>query len=52
MEALMYGMIPSANIVALDSAPPENMSKKPIRAPPLVVNNALSASLRMPGVGI
>ena len=33
MDAVMYGMIPRAKIVTLESAPPENMSKKPIRPP-------------------
>ncbi len=52
MEALMYGMIPSAKIVSLDSAPPEKTSKKPSSAPPCAVRNSLRASLLIPGVGI
>ena len=34
IDAVMYGMIPSANTAALVSAPPENKSRKPT-APPL-----------------
>src|SRR2546430_13614039 len=29
IDALMYGMMPSAKIVSRDSAPPEKISKKP-----------------------
>ena len=34
IDAVMYGMIPSANTAALVSAPPENRSRKPT-APPV-----------------
>ena len=52
IEALMYGMMPRANIVTFDKAPPENMSKNPIKAPPFSVRNLLNASPFIPGVGI
>ena len=41
MEAVMYGMIPSAKIDALENAPPENMSSSDIR-PPAVCDWSLS----------
>ena len=45
--------MPRAKIVTLDRAPPENMSKKPMRAPaPLLARNSLRASPLIPGVGI
>jgi hypothetical protein len=51
MEALIYGIMPRAKIVSLDKAPPENISKKPMSAPPFSARNLLSASPFIPGVG-
>ena len=52
IDALMYGMMPSAKIVICDRLPPENMSYRPN-----IVFCACSASMRqrlgfMPGVGM
>jgi hypothetical protein len=44
-------MMPNAKIVSLDKAPPEKISRKPIRAPPRSVRNLNSSSLLIPGVG-
>ena len=52
IDALMYGMIPRAKIVTLDKAPPENISKKPMSAPPFSIRNLLNSSPLIPGVGI
>src|SRR6185503_12730096 len=52
IEALMYGMMPSAKIVRRDSAPPEKMSRKPSSAPPCFWRKSLRASLLIPGVGM
>ena len=51
IDALMYGMMPSAKIVSRDSAPPEKISKKPRSDPPRSSKNFDNSSLLMPGVG-
>ena len=43
IEELIYGMIPSANIVNLLNAPPENMSKNPKMVPWARANNSANA---------
>ena len=44
--------MPRANIDSFERAPPENMSKKPMSAPPFSVRKRPNASLFIPGVGI
>ena len=40
IDAVMYGMMPSANTATRASAPPENRSRKPTTpAPPLSKNS-------------
>src|SRR5207253_2942019 len=52
IDALIYGMMPSAKIVKRDNAPPEKISRKPRSAPPSFKRNLPSSSLLMPGVGM
>jgi hypothetical protein len=52
IEALIYGMIPRANIVNLLSAPPENISKNPMMVPVMRAIISASATELIPGVGI
>ena len=52
IDALMYGMMPSAKIEKFSSAPPENMLNIPNRVPAFWAKKLARASLLMPGVGI
>jgi len=53
IEALMYGMIPSAKIEKRSSAPPENKFTRPKTEPCACAcwKKAAMASLSIPGVG-
>ncbi len=52
IDAEMYGMIPSANTVKRDSAPPENMLNR-LRMPPCWPWNSFCSSFgSMPGTGM
>ena len=52
IDAEMYGMMPSANTVKRDSAPPENMLNR-LRMPPCwPSNSAFSWFGSMPGTGM
>ena len=53
IDALMYGMTPSAKIVICDRLLPENMSYRPNSVlAGLLGQSARSASVLMPGVGM
>ena len=52
IDAVTYGMIPSAKIENRDSAEPENRFRRPRTLPPLFEKYALIASELMPGAGI
>ena len=52
IDAEMYGMMPSANTVNRDSAPPENMLNMPSTPPCWLRNRSASASGLMPGTGM
>src|SRR5271163_1860016 len=52
IEAVMYGMMPSAKIVSLRKLPPLNRSKMPRTEPADWLNICVSTSALMPGVGI
>ena len=51
IDAVMYGMIPSANTATLPRAPPENRSRKPTTPAPPLAKNSFRAPMSMPGVG-
>ena len=50
MLALTYGMMPIAKIERFDSAPPENMLKKPRRPPPCLFTTAFITFRSTPGI--
>ena len=50
MDALMYGMMPSAKIDSCSSAPPENMLKKPRNAPDAWLHDLRHDARSTPGV--
>ena len=52
IDALMYGITPSAKTVSLASAPPVNMSKNRRIDPCCASKKAVSAAPSIPGVGI
>jgi len=52
IDAVTYGMIPSAKIENRDSAEPENRFKRPSTVFPLFEKYDLIASELMPGAGI
>ena len=52
IDALMYGMMPSAKIVTCDRLPPENMSYRPNIVPAACSASNASASVFTPGVGM
>ena len=52
IDAVTYGMIPSANSENCDSAPPENTFRKPSSVPPWPPKNCLIRSESTPGAGI
>ncbi len=52
IEAEMYGMMFSAKIVILPSAPPENMSNMPRMPPALRENTSCRIAGSMPGIGM
>ena len=52
MEAVMYGMMPSAKMVSRRRLPPLNRSTKPSTEPRICSKNWASLSLLMPGVGM
>ena len=52
IEAEMYGMMPNANTVKRDKAPPENMLNR-LRMPPCCPwNNCSSCAGSIPGTGM
>jgi len=53
IDAVMYGMIPSANTANWVSAPPENSCRKPSTPPSSAwVRRVATASRSMPGTGM
>ena len=52
IDAVMYGMIPSANRAIRLSPPPENVFSSPRIEPPSNWLDALTASMSMPGTGM
>ena len=52
IDALMYGITPSAKTVSLASAPPVNISKNRRIEPCCASKKAVSAAPSIPGVGI
>ena len=52
IEAVTYGMIPSANSENCDSAPPEKTFSRPSSVPPWPLKNCLICSESTPGAGI
>ena len=52
MDALIYGMMPSAKIVTLDRFPPENMSYRPNIWFCICCASSASAAVFTPGVGM
>ena len=52
IDALMYGMMPSAKIVTFDRFPPENMSYRPNRLFWACSASNCSAAVFTPGVGM
>ena len=51
IDAEMYGMIPKANTVNRESAPPENMLNR-FRMPCCPLKSCLSCAGSMPGTGM
>ena len=52
IDAVMYGVMPSAKTDSRRSAPPENTSRKPSRPPALALKNSSRAEASRPGVGM
>ena len=52
IDAVMYGVMPSANTDSRRSAPPENTSRNPRRPLWLARKNSSSADASRPGVGM
>ena len=52
IDALMYGITPSAKIVTRDRLPPVNMSYRPNIVPRICRDSSASASGFTPGVGM
>ena len=52
IEAVMYGMIPRANIVKRLKLPPENIDSSPSSPAPIWPKNCSKASALIPGVGM
>ncbi len=51
IDAVMYGMMPSANTATRLSAPPEKRSRKPTTPAPPSLKNFCRASRSTPGTG-
>ena len=52
IDAVTYGMIPSAKIEKRESAEPENRFSRPSSEPPLPLKNAWICAESTPGAGI
>ena len=52
IEAVTYGMIPSANSENRESAPPEKTFSRPSTVPPWLLKYCLIAAESTPGAGI
>jgi len=51
IEAVMYGMMPSANTATRRRAPPEKRSRNPITPAPPCAKKSSSAFRSIPGTG-